>query len=255
MRHLFIIIICFALSYLSAFSQTSHPVAIVLRCKNVTEFVFDNIKQEYKETAVVEFTGTIIIDSSNIFIEGYNSKAPKTFEIINTGKRDDKGESLYYCEISKEKYTISISVDKKYLTLIGKNEKHRYELDAEHVIELQNDLFKIDKEIYDKEIYEVHSLEDKPLFANAVNFDESELLLNQYIKNECDKIMLHESGTCYISIMINKKGKVEDVKLIYGNNKALNNAALKIAGNMPDWKPAKIKNNAVNSSYNIEVKY
>jgi TonB family protein len=65
------------------------------------------------------------------------------------------------------------------------------------------------------------------------------------------------SGTVYVSFIVDKKGKVKDVKLVRGvkGGAALDAEALRVIGIMPDWKPGKQAGKEVMVQYNFPVKF
>ncbi|MFZ9777717.1 MAG: hypothetical protein ACO3CI_05250, partial [Schleiferiaceae bacterium] len=94
----------------------------------VTEFVFDERIQDYKEIGTVTFSGTISIDPKKVFIKGYNQTPDKTLEILEVKKEEGTNRDMYICEMNGEIYAVAISPDKKYLTQIGINDRFIYEL-------------------------------------------------------------------------------------------------------------------------------
>lgn len=62
-------------------------------------------------------------------------------------------------------------------------------------------------------------------------------------------------GTVYLTFIINKSGKVEQVKLLRGADPSLDKEALRVVSSMPDWKPGKQGGNPVKVSYQVPIKF
>jgi len=254
MKHSIFIILLFATSILSAQNQANRPTAMVLRYYKVTEFIFDEKKQNYEVTDTIDYSGAISVDPKKIFIKSYNNKPDKILKIIKVEKEEGTDRDMYHCEVDGEWYAVAITSDKRLLTQIGLNRKYIYELKTSSNKNKQAKIFIPEKNVNPNKIFIAQSLETKPLFGNAKTFEEGEQILKDYISTELIKHHKTKSGTCYISIVINKLGQVEKVKLLYGKDEEFNKVALEIVKILPNWKPGKQKNKPVNASYNIEVK-
>jgi len=236
------------------FGQTKGPTSMILRYQKVIEFEFEEKAQNYIAKDTIEFSGAISVDPVKVFIKGYNNKPDKTLKIVEFEKEEGTNRDMYTCEMNGEKYSIAISPDRKYLTQIGINDKYIYELKTNNKEDKEIQIITFNKDSNTKEIFIAQSLEEKPIFGDANSFEEGEKRLKEYLSSEINKQEKLKSGTCYISIVINKEGKVEDVKLLFGKNDKFNRAAIEIVKKMPDWKPGKQKGKPVNASYNLEVK-
>jgi len=62
-------------------------------------------------------------------------------------------------------------------------------------------------------------------------------------------------GTVYLTFIINKSGKVEQVKLMRGVDPSLDKEALRVVNTMPDWKPGKQGGIPVKVSYQVPIKF
>jgi TonB family protein len=64
-------------------------------------------------------------------------------------------------------------------------------------------------------------------------------------------------GTCIIEFIVNKDGRVHDVKVIRGiaNGSDCDMEALKIVRKMPNWIPAKKNTVSVSSYYRLPIKF
>ena len=64
------------------------------------------------------------------------------------------------------------------------------------------------------------------------------------------------SGKVYVNFEISKTGKVENIKIAQGSDyEALNNEALRVVQNMPDWKPATKNGKAVRSEMTLPFNF
>ena len=254
MKHLSITILTLTISAMTLFGQTKRATSMILRYHKVIEFKFDEKAQNYIVKDTIEFSGAISVDPIKVFIKGYNNKPDKTLKIVEFEKEEGTNRDMYTCEMNGEKYAVAISPDRKYLTQIGINDKYISELKTNNNENEEVQIITINKDSNTKEIFIAQTLEEKPIFGDASFFEEGEKLLKEYLSNEINKQDKLKSGTCYISIVINKEGKIEDVKLLFGKDDEFNKVALEIVKKMPDWKPGKQKDKPVNASYNLEVK-
>ena len=60
-------------------------------------------------------------------------------------------------------------------------------------------------------------------------------------------------GKIYISFVINKKGKVEDIIILRGVSKTLDEEAIRIVKKMPKWKPGKEEGKLVKVRFNLPI--
>jgi hypothetical protein len=227
---------------------------MILRYQKVTEFVLDEEIQNYRATDTIEFSGAVSVDPHKVFIKGYNQTPDKTLKIIEVQKEEGTNRDMYICEMNGKRYAVAISPDKKYLTQIGVNDRFIYELKTNNKQNEQVEIITINNNSSSKEIFIAQSLAVQPIFGDAKTFEEGERLLKEYLSTEIEKYDKLNSGTSYISIVISKEGKVEDVKLLFGKDEEFNTVALEIVKGLPDWKPGKQKGAPINASYNLEVK-
>ncbi|MEM9078701.1 MAG: hypothetical protein AAGC43_16795 [Bacteroidota bacterium] len=119
-----ILITIFGLFCLKSYTQD----AIGFQYWNVTEFVFDNNSDKYKETKRQLANGAIAMDQTKIFIKGHNGKEDKTYKIIEKTKEKGTDRDMYICMIEDEKFAIALSPDHKFLTVVGINNKLIYQM-------------------------------------------------------------------------------------------------------------------------------
>ena len=104
------------------------------------------------------------------------------------------------------------------------------------------------------DLYNYHTLEDKPLFGDATNQEESEKLLDEYVQERIDSLELKKDYKAYISFEIHTDGSVQNVQVSYGKDKKVNEKVVEIISELPKWKPASKNEELVKSSFLIEVK-
>lgn len=109
------------------------------------------------------------------------------------------------------------------------------------------------QQIVDVEVYSFAIVEEQPLFPGG----ESALLA--YISKNThypqDAIEAGVSGKVFIGFVIDKKGKVTDVKLLRGVSSALDDEAIRVIKGMPDWTPGRQNGKPVRVAYQVPVNF
>jgi TonB family protein len=62
-------------------------------------------------------------------------------------------------------------------------------------------------------------------------------------------------GKVFVSFTVNKKGAVTDAKIVRGVHELLDNEALRVVENMPEWTPGQHKGKIVNVRYTVPVNF
>ncbi|MCX6291860.1 MAG: energy transducer TonB [Bacteroidetes bacterium] len=62
-------------------------------------------------------------------------------------------------------------------------------------------------------------------------------------------------GRVYIGFLVDKAGKLKNIKMLSGVNEDLNNEALHVVQMMPDWKPGTTAGNAVDVQYILPIDF
>jgi len=62
-------------------------------------------------------------------------------------------------------------------------------------------------------------------------------------------------GKVFVTFVVNSKGKVENAKIARGVDPSLDNEALRVVGQLPEWKPGKQKGEAVSVSYTVPINF
>lgn len=62
-------------------------------------------------------------------------------------------------------------------------------------------------------------------------------------------------GTVYVRFVVTKKGNVTDVKILRGVDPLLDNEAIRVVKTLKGWTPGKQRNEPVNVSYSLPIKF
>lgn len=62
-------------------------------------------------------------------------------------------------------------------------------------------------------------------------------------------------GKVFVQFIVDKNGKVKNVKILHGINSLLDNEALRVVAAMPDWKPGKQHGKPVPVIYNLPISF
>jgi periplasmic protein TonB len=65
------------------------------------------------------------------------------------------------------------------------------------------------------------------------------------------------SGTCYITFVVEKSGKIREAKILRGvpGGPGCDKEALRVINKMPKWKPGKQNGRKVRVQFNLPIKY
>jgi TonB family protein len=62
-------------------------------------------------------------------------------------------------------------------------------------------------------------------------------------------------GTCYVTFVVEKDGKLTDIKMLRGSHPILDAEAMRVVGLMPTWLPGKQDGMAVRVQFNLPIKF
>jgi TonB family protein len=103
---------------------------------------------------------------------------------------------------------------------------------------------------------------DEPVFyvvENNPSFRGSQSALKEYLEenvtNPVDKNGKNISGEVHVKFKVSHKGKIENVEIYKSSNKELNNAAMEVIEDMPDWSPGKQRGKPVSSNVIVPVRF
>jgi bla regulator protein blaR1 len=93
--------------------------------------------------------------------------------------------------------------------------------------------------------------------GNNIKYPKEDLFKNstEELVNGKKVPMLENSGLVLVNFVINKQGKVKDVKILKSVSAPLDNEAIRVIEGMPKWKPGKHKGKKVNVSFNLPIKF
>lgn len=63
------------------------------------------------------------------------------------------------------------------------------------------------------------------------------------------------SGIVYITYVVEKSGKITNIRVLRGVNEELDKEAVRVVSEMPDWKPGKEKGKPVRVQFNLPISY
>lgn len=63
------------------------------------------------------------------------------------------------------------------------------------------------------------------------------------------------SGVVYLNFIVDKKGKISDVKVLRGIGGGCDEEAMRVVKAMPDWAPGKQRGKAVKVSFNMPIRF
>lgn len=127
LKRSFLILVCIGLTTLSSLAQNK----TVIRYFKVTEFVYDEKIQNYRETDVYAASGNIVMGSKEIVIDNHKDDSKSRYRISFYEKEEDTLRDMYFCERKEGRCAIALSPDLKYLTMIGVDDRLIYELNKE----------------------------------------------------------------------------------------------------------------------------
>ena len=98
--------------------------------------------------------------------------------------------------------------------------------------------------------------DQRPQFLNSA--DPAQFLekwVYQYLKYPESSLQNGEQGKVMVEFIIEKDGKVSNVRAVKGVSDALDAEAVKVIAASPKWKPGKVKGNKVRTMITIPVEF
>jgi len=117
--------------------------------------------------------------------------------------------------------------------------------------ETEIEIIEEEEEIEEDQVFTI--VEQMPQFGSG----EADLL-NYLAKNIKYPQMAKESGISgivYVTFVVNKAGKVADVRILRGIGGGCDKEAIRVVKSMPDWKPGKQRGKSVSVQYNLPVRF
>ena len=117
------------------------------------------------------------------------------------------------------------------------------------------------KDVVEQPLPEVKN-NDQPIFTIVEQMPEynggNEVLskdLSKIINYPSDAVEKNESGTVYVSFVIEKDGSISNARVIRGVSKSLDKEALRVVSKLPKWKPGTQNGKQVRVQYNLPIKF
>lgn len=123
------------------------------------------------------------------------------------------------------------------------------EVEIEEEDEIEPDI--IDEEIDEEEIFMI--VENQPEFpgGNGALFN----FINKNIKYPIQAIEMEIEGMVVVQFVVNKKGEINDVKIIKSLGGGCDEEAIRIVKSMPKWKAGRQRGKPVNVSFNLPLRF
>lgn len=116
--------------------------------------------------------------------------------------------------------------------------------------EIMGDVMEVPQEIVVPKIYNIAEVEKIPAFST----DENEF--RKYIIQNINLPDTIENLKAIVQFVIDSDGNLTDIKIVRGENEALNNQIISLLQNSPAWSPGEIRGKKVNvrMTYPIRIK-
>jgi len=197
-----------------------------------------------KETDTITVKGYICKDSPIPFMRrhyklriwyeySYNGVEYEGVKTISKGEnRYFKGDSVYV-RLSRS--------NPSHSEVIGKIETHKKE--AEYVPQLKHST--------GAKAYSV--VEKKPAFS--YDGATGEKALDEYFFTQIRDAGIKEEGIVGVNFIVDERGMIQNLKVSRSSSSFLDNAAVEIVRNMPQWTPGEYKGERVKVFYLVEIKF
>lgn len=97
-------------------------------------------------------------------------------------------------------------------------------------------------------------VEKMPLFKSSSNQEESNDLVNKYVKQKVKEDEFNAKGIIYISFVVNQSGEIEKINVLRGINSECDNKVIEYIKHMPTWTPGEQRGKKVKVQYTIPIK-
>lgn len=103
--------------------------------------------------------------------------------------------------------------------------------------------------------------EDVPVIGAGVmpKFKEGDAAIFKYLKENLHypKLAIENQiqGTVHLRFVVGRNGKIRDIEILRGVNKLLNDEAIRVVQEMPDWEPGKQHGKPVSVYYTLPIKF
>lgn len=117
----------------------------------------------------------------------------------------------------------------------------------------QQNPVKKEKTTTEEKIYDFTSLDTTPAFPKGMEAFYQYLASSLKYPEEAKKNNVE--GKVFLSFIVEKDGKLSDVKVIKGLGYGTNEEAVRVVKASPNWNPGKIKGEAVRVQYNLPISF
>jgi len=136
------------------------------------------------------------------------------------------------------------------------------DVEIEDELEIEDTEADQDTEVEIVEIEEEEEEEEAQVFfivENMPEFPGGDLELRKYInQNVVYPEIAKENGIqgrVFVQFVVNKQGKVEQVKVVRGVDPSLDKAAVKVIQSLPSWKPGSQRGKSVRVSFTVPINF
>ncbi|HEY1040923.1 MAG TPA: energy transducer TonB [Bacteroidia bacterium] len=110
-------------------------------------------------------------------------------------------------------------------------------------------------------------IEDKPIVEDEIIIVAEEMpeypggteallaFLSKNIVYPSKAVAMGVEGTVYVNFVVNKEGKVDNIKILKGIGGDCNEEAMRVVAKMPKWKPGKNAGKEVRVAFNLPIRF
>ena len=201
--------------------------------------------------------GFVIALGSVLFAFEWKTGSPQTIELGNTTFVVD--EILFIPSIQPEKKEPpQQKIEVAFFELVDDNANIEDEFkgfDSEvtdvSIFEIVDLVFTSTDDKYDKTDEPFLFVEEMPEFPGG-----EKALLNYLATNVKYPVVAQENGIqgkVFVSFVIDENGSINNVSLLRGVDKSLDNEAIRVISSMPKWKPGKQRGKAVKVRFTVPI--
>ncbi|MCF6358816.1 MAG: energy transducer TonB [Draconibacterium sp.] len=125
------------------------------------------------------------------------------------------------------------------------------EFTDENVLDIEDFAFASTDDEYDKTDKPFMFVEEMPEFPGG-----EKALLNYLATNVKYPVIAQENGIqgkVYITFVVDKNGSINNVSVLRGVDKSLDNESIRVISSMPKWKPGKQRGKAVKVQFTVPI--
>lgn len=110
----------------------------------------------------------------------------------------------------------------------------------------------LSEELKAKGIFSEGMVDEKPTFKGG-DAESFQKWVQDHAKYPEEAKENNEAGKVLVNFNVNKKGKIEDVRVLLGVSRLLDEEAVRVVSSAPNWKPATINGTPVTVNYTMPV--